>query len=1447
MTSSWLRERESLPDEGQVSASGTGGDAAGINWVSAPLTVGLRMQRIRTVRIAVLGPLSIDGSPNGLAPRDRAVLTALAVRFGDALDVDVLAQVLWGDDAPTSGAKVIQGCVVRLRRKLGPSAIETTPRGYRLAIQADQIDTRRFEGDLDRGRELLQRGEPDRAAHAFAQGLDLWRGRPFAECDEWVPARIEAERLRELRLQAEELAVLADIECGRYDQGAATAQALVTEEPLRERRWEMLARAQYGSGRQVEALRTLDIARRFLADEAGLDPGSELAGLEEAILSHDPSLASSFALPAPSLECPYMGLLPFGPDDTEVFFGRDREIAECLRYIEEFSILSIIGDSGSGKSSLVRAGLVPALERQGRRVVVITPGSNPLRAITALPTMGAPPVLVVDQCEEAVTLCSDGDVRRRFFDMLVEHASRAPLVLVMRPDVLGEFSEHISLSRVVERGMYLLGPMDETGLRSAITLPAEHAGLRLEPGLVELLVRDIEGEPGALPLLSHSLRATWEIREGGALTVTGYQATGGIRGAVSRTAESLFTSLDPDDQAAVRSLLLRLVSLGPEGEPTIGKVSKKALPSDARNLGVVEAMIGQRLLSTDGDNVQVAHEALVRAWPRLQSWLDEDVEGGRILRHLNVSAETWDGMGRPDSELYRGARLASAIDWQESAGPQLSDTELAFLSQSRQLTEAEASQREERARHQARLNRQLRALLGGAVVLLVVALSAGWLFLREADRASFAASVAEARRVSAQAQLTTDSDVSLLMAVEALNMADLPDTRSALLAAINRDPALIAIGRTTPGVAALAVTRGGAVIVGDFYDATSIHDGTTLARIEVPGWGGVEGRGVSDLAVRPGSGHVVVATSFADASGLRVFDGSPPIVVLDPDTLEESAIRLGGLPVDRWGFGPVFSADGRYLAVGFVGYEEDSPLVDGWSVMVWDLTKPDVPVLEMETAWINAMTLSAAGDHLHLVSDSSTYTIHELPGGAEIARADVAPAPLFTSPDGATMATHDGADVVLFNPSTLGEIGRLTGLENDGVRFSAFSHDGRLIAAGDGVTIRVWDVETGDIVHRLVGPSRLTHLAFSADDTTLFSVGYGGVLAAHDLEGSRRFPSRVWEISANERGDDWFDFVAVASPDGGKVALAFHPGRPDADWTLGVRVLDLSTGSVSERVDPGHDFWGDLWWSPDSQRLATVGSDGHVRVWDPATMEPILERRVADEHLSAVRYTQDGERILVTQRGGTVRLLDATDLSDVASTHADVEGIIWGAVSPDARTAMVIAGSSEFVVLDVVAGSVLHRVPIEGRPWSGDFSPDGTTLMIGGDTGVVGFFDLDRGGWIAPPTPAHRDATFVRFSPDGRLAVSGSYDGIVSLWDPADGRRIGMVQPTTTLSNPSFLPDGSTVIVPAIAEGEVYVWDTSTSAWVAHACAVVRRQFTVDEWTTVFGDMAYRSTCPGGS
>ena len=418
--------------------------------------------------------------------------------------------------------------------------------------------------------------------------------------------------------------------------------------------------------------------------------------------------------------------MPYDVDDTEAFFGRDRDIRACTERLEAEGVLAVVGPSGSGKSSLVRAGLVAALRREGRHSDVITPGRHPVGALPPPKPTGKRRLLVVDQAEELFSLCDDHEEQDRFVQLLADHSEAAPLVLVLRADRMGDVSAHPVLARLVERGLYVLAAMTADELREAIEGPARQAGLIIEPGLVDLLVREVENEPGALPLLSHALRETWLRREGRTLTVAGYRASGGIRGAVAQSAEALYGDLEPGQRKALHDLLLRLVSPGQQGEPVRARVPRRQVVTAPDQDELVDRLVRTRLVTSDDGVVEIAHEALARAWPRLRGWLEDDVEGQRILHHLSTTADIWDALGRPDSELYRGVRLAQALEWRERPHPDLNRRR-----GRRSSTSAPRSPRPRSVPPPSRPSgrpgsiRRLRVVLAGACVLLLIALAAG--------------------------------------------------------------------------------------------------------------------------------------------------------------------------------------------------------------------------------------------------------------------------------------------------------------------------------------------------------------------------------------------------------------------------------------------------------------------------------------------------------------------------------------------------------------------------------------------------------------------------------------------------------------------------------------------------------------------------------------------------
>jgi DNA-binding SARP family transcriptional activator len=724
--------------------------------------------------IEILGPLRIAGQRE-LQLRDRVVLGVLAVQCGRAVPAEEIADAMWGERPPTSSRKVIQGSVVRLRRFLRADVIATVAGGYRLDLAEAELDAIVFQSQVVKARAELGDGRADRAALRIAEAMTLWRGAPHAELAEWEPARAAARQWDALRETAEDLRLEALLLAGKSAEAVAEAERLAGFTPYREQRWALLARILYAAGRQADALAALARERRTLAEDLGIDPSPKLAALEVAILNHDASLEVPTAVTGVD-SCPWPGLLPYEATDSERFFGRDAEIADCLAKLGEAATLVLVGGSGSGKSSLARAGLVPRLGPS----TIITPGPDPIAALEGLDPAR---ILVVDQIEEVVTQGSSEEARQAFFDAVRAHPG--PVIAVARADKLDQLSAYPTFAALLQRGLFVLPFLDEAGLRTVIHESAARVGLRLEPGLIELLLQDCRLEPASLPLLSHALSETWRLAEGNLLSVAGYQATGGIRGAVAATADEVYLSLPPEDQLRMRRLFLRLVV--DEGEPVRLRLPRESLPDER----LVELLLRSRLVSVVGDgDLQLAHEALARHWPRLCDWLDDDREGQRVVRHITQEARDWSGQGRPISSLYRGGRLAAAQAWVAANPGALTATEQGFL-------DASAAAADTEIRGARRSNRRLRLSLVAVVLLLGAAVVGGALAVRQAraaasarDNAQRARDASEGLRLGTLAESRQSPSVALGLAAQALATDDTQDIRVHALEAFSHFPAL---------------------------------------------------------------------------------------------------------------------------------------------------------------------------------------------------------------------------------------------------------------------------------------------------------------------------------------------------------------------------------------------------------------------------------------------------------------------------------------------------------------------------------------------------------------------------------------------------------------------------------------------------------------------------------
>ncbi len=412
--------------------------------------------------IRVLGPLE-TGNGHVLRPRERVVLAALIVRAGRAVAPGELADACWGQDPPRTWPQQVQTTVARIRAGLGSSAILTRGSDYALGIDPATIDAFEFERLVSTARQHGLRGEHDRAIDVYRRSLALWRGAAYSDVADWEPGAIEAERLVEIRESAEEELLEARLAEGDHRAVIADAERLVREAPLRESRWAILALANYRSGRQAEALATLRTSRARLARELGIDVGDRLRVLETAILQQDPALDLVESQHRVSQRCPYLGLEAFTPQDAEEFFGRDADIDAIRARMHPHALVAIVGASGSGKSSLVLAGVLPRAA-DGRRVAVVTAGRDAAAELRArIEQRGAADVIVIDQAESVFAL-PEGE-RDALCGIVADVLAEGSCVLLtLRSDFLDRATGLPRIGLDVGRGVYAIGPLSVGGL-----------------------------------------------------------------------------------------------------------------------------------------------------------------------------------------------------------------------------------------------------------------------------------------------------------------------------------------------------------------------------------------------------------------------------------------------------------------------------------------------------------------------------------------------------------------------------------------------------------------------------------------------------------------------------------------------------------------------------------------------------------------------------------------------------------------------------------------------------------------------------------------------------------------------------------------------------------------------------------------------------------------------
>jgi len=1184
--------------------------------------------------------------------------------------------------------------------------------------------------------------------------------------------------------------------------------------------------------------------------------------------------------------CPYKGLARFEPSDAGFFFGRERLVAELVTHLVGTGLVGVVGPSGSGKSSLVRAGLLPALAdgvlpgSERWRQLLVRPGEHPMAELArggarpSLPGGGGDAtavernasdgisrwgagervlrtmagegrlLLVVDQFEEVFTTCRDERERAAFLAALAEGAwadRSVSIVVVVRADYYGHCAADPRLASLLAANHLLVGPMNSDELRRAVELPARRAGLRLEPGLSAAMIGEVAEEPGGLPLLSCALLESWQHRRGRTLTLAAYQQAGGVRGAVARLAERAWSGLDAEQKQAARRILLRLAGPG-EGEAVVRRrvpLSEFTAGGDEHARVVLDALTDQRLLTKGEDTVEVAHEALLREWPRLRGWLEEDVQGRALHRHLIGAAREWEAAGRDPGELYRGVRLTGALDWAHEHRADLNELERAFLDASRATAEREVADARRRAEREARTSRRLRGLLAGLAAVLALALAAGGFALAlrgRAERQTLVAQrqtqVAESRRLAAQVLLQSDLDRSLLLAGEAMRLDDSVDTRSALFTTLLRSPQ------------ALRVLRG---------DGNQLHnlrlspDGRTLAAVDNIGatylWDPRTGRrldGPDGSVVAFSRDGRLMAVGYQLKTSVAA--GRLPKYLLLWDVAHHTIINWLSLPSQRdVVVDAAFSPNGRVLAAGTAH----------GTLIFWDVTSGVRlgPVLRYHTGQSPRANLAFTPNGLTLFTS--------VQGGKTTVWDATRRRPVRTFPLGGTLAlSRDGTRValgqqdgsIILADAATGRRRRVLTRHGTAVMGLAFSPDGGSLASASGDrTAILWDVATGKAREILQGHAgSVTGVAISPDGRTLYTSSLDNSVMAWDLTRTRGLARQLTHIPSPVVG------VAFSPRNLTLLALAQRDG-PVTLWDSAKRArvgkpLDVTSGSANA-----------LAFRPDGSLLAAADADGTVMLFNVATAArvgrplhppygPLYAPGRQSRDINGLAFSPNGRLLATAGNDNSMVLWDLGRRAPIGHRLRPGGGdlVTAVAISPDGRMVASGVDGGTVILTRVPDGKELYELTATGLsgPISLAFSPDGKTLAVATIDGKLQLWDPRTGTPRGPAWAAIDGAAIATsFSRDSSvLAISGS-EGTTALWDVRSGKRIGAPltgPPSSGMA--AFDPTGHTLAT-AFQDGTVLLWDVDPASWLKRACAVAGRRLTQQEWQEFLPSRPYQPSC----
>jgi WD40 repeat protein len=1192
---------------------------------------------------------------------------------------------------------------------------------------------------------------------------------------------------------------------------------------------------------------------------------------------------------------PYRGLEPFTDRDAALFFGREGIVEDLVAAVEDRAgspdkpgVLVLVGPSGSGKSSVLRAGLVPSLrdrDDQPWAVSVLVPGTDPMAALATAraEVVGAARVLlVVDQAEEVFSPLVSPEQRSEFIRELVAEAEgrtspeRTVVVVAgLRADFYGQAASDPDLLPALQSSQVLLGSMPLSDLRRAVVRPAESVGVSIEPELVDLLLRDLSPrgqghgayEAGALPLVSHALLATWQRHRGNRLTVGDYLAAGGLAGAVQQTAESVVAGLDETGRNAAQWLFGQLVAVDDEGVMTRRRVRHDDLrhPDPGTDLAlddVIEAFVAGRLITAGDTTIEISHEALLWAWPRLRDWMLRDLDAARLQRRIADAAAVWRERDRDPSALLRGGLLADAQDL--DARPLTSHRVLTagehdFVTESTARAESEATA-------ERRRTRRLRTLLAVMTVLALLAgLLAGVAF-RARDEAAQARDEALSRQLAISANDLRDSDPALgaQLALSAYQVSPTVQARSSLLDSTGVPTPTRFVGPSGE-MHAVASPDGSVLAISGADGATRLWQRTSgngSAEGAPGGYGGYEQAGELPAA---GGGEPAYASAFSpDGTLLAVGTAAGDVTVWDLRALD-SPQKVAALGADGAAvYSLAFRGDGTQLAAG-----TSEPAVRRWALPADSPGEPRA--LESITEEFGGKVQSVAyrpdGEILATGSSDGAIRLWSTPTdgpAALLGTANVGPTTNFVhsvafSPDGNLLVSGEKNRVArlwdVSDPSAPTQQGEPLEGFTSWVNTVAFSPDGTTVAAGssDG-HIQLFTVNDGRSTSTLPTPAVVTSVQFVGPGSALLTSEVDGVARLWPLPGPVHtgFSDTVWNIFPSADGS----LVGVSPGTADGSVHLVDSGNPTA--VEGTTVL--TPPEEAGRAD------GAAAMSSDGRWVAAGTAIGRVAVWErdlesgEARLAGVVT--VSDQLIEAVAITADGSQLAAVADDGAVRLWTLHPGAEPRQSHQlSVPGLPLGAVfSPDSSLLAVGTTDAQVHLWQLPGPAAATGAEAEELPpltgfanyvYGVTFDPTGRYLAAGSTDRTVRIWDLTNPGEAVPVGSELRgpgDTVYaVSWTGDGAVLAGVSKDGAVWMWDVTDPAA-PRLQSTLTAAEGNLYavalaPAGAHVSAGGTAQG-VVTWQIDPDAVAASTCPRTGTPMTQDEWQQVAPGVPYDPPCP---